>query len=138
MASGCFGAGLKVWWNSEFHKRFLAWARMSFTDHYEAIEPTRAEIDSFRGPLMIEFGNAWCGHCRAAQPFIASALEHIEGVRHIKIADGSGLPLGRSFHIKLWPTLIFMNGGNEKARLVRPQNASSICDAISKIQTGVT
>jgi thioredoxin 1 len=112
-------------------------ARMSFTDRYEAIEPTRAEIDSFCGPLMIEFGNAWCGHCRAAQPLIGAALEHHKGVRHIKIADGSGLPLGRSFHVKLWPTLIFLDGGNEKARLVRPQNATSISDAISKIHTRV-
>jgi thioredoxin 1 len=111
---------------------------MSFTEQYEKIEPTRAEIDAIRGPLMIEFGNAWCGHCRAAQPFIAAAIEQQASVRHIKIADGSGLPLGRSFHVTLWPTLIFMDGENEKVRLVRPQNASSIRDAISKIQTGVT
>lgn len=110
---------------------------MGFTDFYEAIEPTRAEVDSSRGPLMIEFGNAWCGHCRAAQPLIAAALECREGVRHIKIADGPGLPLGRSFHVTLWPTLIFLQNGNEQSRLVRPVDASLIADAISNMQTGV-
>jgi thioredoxin 1 len=110
---------------------------MSFTERYEIIEPTRAEIDAIGEPLMIEFGAAWCGYCRAAQPLIAAAFEQQVSVRHLKIADGSGLPLGRSFHVKLWPTLIFMDGGDEKARLVRPQNATLIRDAISKIQTDV-
>ena len=47
-------------------------------------------------------------------------------MRHIKVEDGKGRPLGRSFRVRLWPTLIFLEAGAEKARVVRPQNAAEI------------
>ena len=104
-------------------------------ENYEAVQPTRAEIDALEGALLIEFGNAWCGHCRAAQPLIAAAMQSHVGVRHAKIADGPGLPLGRSFGVKLWPTLIFLVGGKEKSRLVRPATAGEIVAALGPIDT---
>ena len=63
---------------------------------YSAIEPQRAEIDSLEGPAVIEFGTPWCGYCRAAQPLIAAAFANHPIIRHIKIEDGRGRPLGRS------------------------------------------
>lgn len=96
-------------------------------------EPTRDTVDALSGPTLLEFGSRWCGHCRAAQPLIAGALEARPGVRHLKIEDGSGLPLGRSFGVKLWPTLVFLADGREAARLVRPRDASSITKAIELI-----
>ena len=63
---------------------------MAMNETYAAVEPRRAEIDAMDAPLLLEFGNAWCGHCRAAQPLIAAAMERHPDVRHIKIADGPG------------------------------------------------
>ena len=100
---------------------------------YELVEPGRAEIDALQGPALIEFGNAWCGHCRAAQPLIAAVIEKHPDTRRVKIADGSGRPLGRSFRVKLWPTLIFLECGKEKSRLVRPANSGAISDALNAI-----
>ena len=100
---------------------------------YEAVEPARAEIDALQGPALIEFGNAWCGHCRGTQPLIAAALENHPGLHHLKIADGPGRPLGRSFRVKLWPTLIFLEDGKEKLRLVRPLNSATISHALMAI-----
>jgi thioredoxin 1 len=37
-------------------------------------------------------------------------------VRHVKVEDGSGRRLGRSFGVKLWPTLVFLRDGREVAR----------------------
>ena len=108
---------------------------MTMNVTYATAEPGRAEIDAQGGPAMIEFGNAWCGHCRAAQPLIAAALESHPVVRHIKIADGPGRPLGRSFGVKLWPTLIFLEGGKEKSRLVRPAASNAIADALAEIDS---
>ena len=71
-------------------------------------EPTRDEIDALAGATLLEFGTSWCGHCRAAQPLIASAFAAHPGVRHVKVEDGSGRRLGRSFGVKLWPTLVFL------------------------------
>jgi thioredoxin 1 len=54
-------------------------------------------------------------------------------VRHIKIADASGRPLGRSFKVKLWPTLVFLSDGRETRRLVRPRDAGEIGKALALI-----
>ncbi|CDY78393.1 Thioredoxin [Caballeronia glathei] len=103
------------------------------TTEYARTEPPRADIDDLAGPTVVEFGTDWCGFCRAAQPLIAQAFQEHPGVRHLKIEDGSGRPLGRSFRVKLWPTLVFMLDGKEVARLVRPQDTSEVRDALALI-----
>src|SRR4051812_38991036 len=96
-------------------------------------EPSRAEIDSLSGPVLLEFGTSWCGFCRRARPLVAAALAERPEVRHIQVEDGSGLPLGRSFRVKLWPTLIFMNDGVERARVVRPAQAADLEAALATL-----
>jgi len=98
---------------------------------YAEAEPKREEVDRMPRATLLEFGNAWCGHCRRAQPLIAAALEAHPGVRHLKIADASGKRLGRSFGVKLWPTLVFLKDGAEVARLVRPDDSNKIAGALS-------
>jgi thioredoxin 1 len=90
-------------------------------DHeYTQPEPTRAEIDATTGPLVLEFGTNWCGFCQAAQPHIEAALAAFPGVEHRKVEDGPGRPLGRSFRVKLWPTLVFLKDGKVLAQVARP------------------
>ena len=126
-------------------------------------EPSRAEVDTLAGSVLLEFGATHCGHCRAAQSLIAGALaSHPHGldrharadardaidddsfttlealadhpqVRHIKVEDGSGRPLGRSFRVKLWPTLVFLRDGREVARLVRPADPAAIEQALVQV-----
>ena len=106
---------------------------MTMTADYTETEPKRAEVDALEGATVIEFGSPWCGWCRSAQPLIGSALAEHPNVRHIKIADASGKRLGRSFGVKLWPTLVFLKDGKEAARLVRPHKAQAIRQALTKI-----
>jgi thioredoxin 1 len=97
------------------------------------MEPARDDVDALTGATVIEFGAAWCGVCRATQPAIAAALAQHPVVRHLKIEDGPGRPLGRSFGVKLWPTLVFLRDGRETARLVRPRDAATIDRALDAI-----
>ena len=106
---------------------------MAMTESYSTIEPTRAEIDALDGPAMLEFGSPGCGFCRAAQRLLAAAFADYPDVRHIKISDGSGRPLGRSFRVKLWPTLVFLSNGREIERLVRPHAVEEIRNALGRI-----
>jgi thioredoxin 1 len=106
---------------------------MGMTKDYAESEPRRADVDALQGPALIEFGSPGCGWCRRAQPLLASALAGHPNVRHLKIEDGSGRRLGRSFGVKLWPTLVFLRNGKEVARLVRPDEADEIDQAIGQI-----
>ena len=106
---------------------------MAMNAAFAEVEPTRADIDATAEPTVVEFGTPWCGFCRAAQPLIAAAFTGHPGVRHIKVEDGKGRPLGRSFGVKLWPTLIFLCAGSEVARLVRPADSGAIDKALAAI-----
>jgi thioredoxin 1 len=61
------------------------------------------------------------------------ALSDAQNIEHIKVEDGPGRPLGRSFRVKLWPTLIALKDGVEQARVVRPQSADEVREALSAI-----
>lgn len=100
---------------------------------YAEAQPARAEIDALSGATLLEFGTGWCGHCRATDAPLASALQQYPGVPHLRVEDGPGRALGRSFRVKLWPTLIFLKDGQEVARLVRPLDSTEIEKSLAQI-----
>src|SRR5690606_28058911 len=106
---------------------------MRVTENYTDSPPTREEINAMAGPLLLEFGSPGCGYCRAAQSWLNDAARDAPDLPHIKVADGRGRPLGRSFQVKLWPTFIFMKDGVEVSRLVRPDSATQIRRAMDDI-----
>ena len=101
------------------------------TNPYTPESQTRADIDALRGLAVLDFGTNWCGHCQAAQPLVDRALAAHGDVVHIKVEDGSGRTLGRSFRVKLWPTLVFLRDGVEVSRLVRPVDAATVSQALA-------
>jgi thioredoxin 1 len=44
-------------------------------------------------------------------------------VSHVKVEDGPGRPLGRSFRVKLWPSFVFLRDGRVLRQLARPSHA---------------
>lgn len=110
---------------------------MSYVAEFAAVEPPRAEVDASRGLTAIEFGAPWCPHCIGAQPLFEAALAARDDIRHLKIEDGPGRPLGRSFRIKLWPTLVLLRDGVEVARVVRP-TAQADVDQLLRLVEGAS
>ena len=82
--------------------------------------PSREEIDRTPGLVLLEFGTDGCGFCRTAAPHVTSLLGQHTGVRHIKVEDGPGRPLGRSFRVRLWPNFVFLRDGAVVRQLARP------------------
>jgi thioredoxin 1 len=99
---------------------------MPYARAYMPTEPARPEVDAMPGTTLLEFGAPWCGFCIRAQPLVEAALMQQPDIRHVKIEDGPGRPLGRSFRVKLWPTLVLLRDGEELARSVRPDRAPEL------------
>jgi thioredoxin 1 len=93
---------------------------MSYSPVYASDAPTMAEIDALPGLVLLEFGVDWCPHCQRAQPGVEEALRTHPALAHVKVEDGAGRRLGRTFRVKLWPTLILLRNGQELGRVVRP------------------
>jgi thioredoxin len=100
-------------------------------DYLEPDEaPTREEVDRMPGLVLLEFGTDWCGFCRAVQPHVETLLGQKPGVRHVKVEDGPGRPLGRSFRVRLWPNFVFLRDGVIVRQLARP-NANELKEAFA-------
>ena len=100
---------------------------------YDTAQPDRAQIDALVGLVVLDFGTNWCGYCNRASPAIAAALAEQAAIQHIKVEDGSGRPLGRSFNVRLWPTLVVLRDGRELTRLVRPDGVEPVRQALAQL-----
>jgi thioredoxin 1 len=95
---------------------------MAFDNDYGKAPPAREEIDRWPGPVVLEFGTGECGYCQAIQRPLETLLAAFPQVRHVKVEDGKGRPLGRSFGVKLWPNFVFLRDGRVVTQLARPQS----------------
>ncbi len=109
---------------------------MAYNPIFTVDAPERAEIDDRPGLLLLEFGVDWCPHCQLVQPLIEAALQAYPELPHLKIEDGPGRRLGRSYRVKLWPTLLFIRDGQEVERLVRPTSLVEISAALTRLSAG--
>ena len=99
---------------------------------YDTAQLDRAAVDAMPGIVALDFGTNWCGYCQAAEPLIEQAIQRFGEARHIKVEDGPGRALGRSFRIKLWPSVVVLKDGQEMARVVRPASADAVREALDR------
>ena len=104
--------------------------RMTPGTNYAVSDLQRENADSLSGLVLLQFGTNWCGHCQNAQALIEPAMASRPDVARYWIEDGAGRPLGRSYRVKQWPTLVLLRDGQEVGRLVRPQEAAQLFDLL--------
>lgn len=105
---------------------------MPYTVPWSPETLTRDEVDALAGPTVLEFGADWCPHCQAVQPALKAFLEQQPEIRHLKVEDGRGRPLGRSFAVKLWPNFVLLRDGRVLSQLARPE-PSALDDALRQL-----
>ena len=103
---------------------------MASAINYAASDLQREAADGLPGLVLLQFGTNWCGYCQNAQALIDSAMASRPNVTRHLIEDGPGRPLGRSYRIKQWPTLLLLRDGQEVGRVVRPQDAQALRDLL--------
>ena len=101
----------------------------------EKAAPTRQAVNELAGLTLLEFGTEWCSHCITARAAVEAALRAVPGFRHIKVEDGTGRQLGRSFGVKLWPTFVALRDGVEVARLARPVESEAVTEMLKATVT---
>ena len=105
---------------------------MPYTPEWTPESITREEVDALVGPTVLEFGADWCPHCQAAQSALKAFLEDHSEIRHVKVEDGKGRRLGRSFAVKVWPNFVLLKDGQVLSQLARPQ-PQELTDALSAL-----
>ena len=103
------------------------------SNDYAARKLDANELRSRTGSLVLDFGTEWCGHCRRARELIDAAIAEFPKVVHLRIEDGPGRRLGRIYRVKLWPTLVLLQDGQEKGRLVRPTDPQALRQALGTL-----
>ena len=97
---------------------------------YAASDLQRETADSLQGLVALQVGTNWCGYCQNAQAVIEPVLASRPDIVRYLIEDGPGRPLGRSYRVKQWPTLVLLRDGQEIGRVVRPQDATPLQDLV--------
>ncbi len=105
---------------------------------YSSKHPTREAVAALPGNVVVEFGVDWCPHCQGAAGPVAAALgaavaDAPGALQYLRLEDERTRPLGRSFKVKLWPTLLFLRDGVEVARVVRPTTAAEVMTGLEQL-----
>ena len=105
---------------------------------YSSKHPTREAVAALPGNVVVEFGVDWCPHCQVAAGPVAAALgaavaDAPGALQYLRLEDERTRPLGRSFKVKLWPTLLFLRDGVEVARVVRPTTAAEVMTGLEQL-----
>jgi len=93
---------------------------------------TREEVDAMTGTTVLELGASWCPICQGARAMIDRVLAEHPDASHIWIEDGKGKRLGRTFGVKLWPTLVLIRDGQEVARIIRPRTRRELDELFAR------
>ena len=108
---------------------------MTLNPLYTTHALTRESVDAFTGTTVLQFGVNWCGHCQAAAPLITEAFANFPDIKVLRIEDGAGRPLGRSFKVKLWPTWVVLVNGHDVDPVVGPPGPTHTLAVLNKRPT---
>jgi thioredoxin 1 len=68
-------------------------------------------------PVLLDFGAAWCGPCRAIEPIVEKIAErHAGKIRVLRIDADASASIAARYRVRALPTVISFVGGQEHKR----------------------
>lgn len=101
---------------------------LEFTDDNFKKEVLESNI-----PVLVDFGAAWCGPCKAIAPAIEELGQELDSKLKIgKLNVDENPDVVGKFNILNIPTLIFFKGGGEMGRMVGINSKAEILKKIKE------
>ncbi len=92
------------------------------------------EVLQSNQPIVVDFWAEWCGPCKALAPVLDEVANEMDGKAKVaKVNVDENPELAQKYSIRGIPTLIFIQDGEEKSRLVGNQTKVEIVKNINQL-----
>lgn len=81
-------------------------------------------------PVLIDFYATWCGPCKILSPIVEEAAKENENIKFVKIDIDKAEDIAMQYQVMSIPTLVLIQKGEEKDRVVGILDKNQILDFI--------
>lgn len=88
------------------------------------------EVLKSEKPVLIDFYATWCGPCKILSPIVEEAAKEKENIKFVKIDIDKTEDIAMQYQVMSIPTLVLIQNGEEKDRVVGILDKNQILDFI--------
>lgn len=90
---------------------------------------------SHQYPILVDLWADWCPPCVVIAPILKKVIENSEtpiALAKLEVDEGKNMKIAGQYQVRGFPTILFIQNGEEKARFSGAQTASYIEDFIDE------